>query len=405
MEKSNQITSSKSTSIAQRIFFRLLSKIKFGKITVNDALGSRIFSGQTGIENYSVSINVKNMTFYKDILVNGSLSAADAYMDGDWETDNLTKLMEIVIRNAKIFYGLDNATAKIRNFIGNFKAIWQKNDIKHAKANIISHYDLGNEFFKLFLDPTMMYSCALYEPQNISQETASLNKLETICRGLELKPTDHLLEIGTGWGGLAIYAARKYGCQVTTVTISDKQFAHVKKEIERLGLQNRVTLLNKDYRYLSGQYDKLVSIEMIEAVGHQYFETFFKCCNDLLKPGGLFFLQAITINDQAYEQSKYQMDFIKKYIFPGGCLPSVSTIMHAVAKRTTLQLITFRDIGEHYAVTLNDWMKKFNRNIDYVRQQGFSEHFIRMWRYYFCYCEAGFKQKYISDAQILWRKR
>lgn len=384
---------------------RWLSGIQKGSLVITDQSGVHAFGSQEGQDVIRVQIQVKDMQFYKKILLQGVLGAAESYMDGDWETDDLTRLIELMIINSQVQDKIENPYIRFMNWLQRFRRIFHKNDITSAKQNIIAHYDLGNDFFKLFLDPNMMYSSALYEPERISLEHASLKKLENICQQLQLKPSDHVLEIGTGWGGFAFYAARKHGCRVTTTTISDKQYAYVKNEIAHLGLQNRIELLNQDYRNLTGRYDKLVSIEMIEAVGDQYFNVFFRQCNQLLKPGGLFFLQAITINDQNYESAKDQMDFIKKYIFPGGCLPSVNTISQCIATQTRMQLLQMRDIGKHYAVTLLDWLKRFNNHVDKVREQGFPERFIRMWRFYLCYCAAGFRQAYIGDIQGLWRKR
>ncbi|MBX3708348.1 MAG: class I SAM-dependent methyltransferase [Gammaproteobacteria bacterium] len=404
MENNHEAVLSKQNWVTQKLLFMALARIQYGKFVITDCTGCYTFSGLTDSTDVA-NIKINRPQAYKKILLQGVLGAAEGYMEGDWDTDDLTKLIEIILKNTDVFEKLNGLTARILNYILRLTGIYQKNDMVSAKKNIISHYDLGNNFFKLFLDPSMMYSCALYEPERISLEQASIKKLETICQQLQLSPTDHLLEIGTGWGGLAIYAARKYGCKVTTTTISDKQYAHVKQEIAHLGLQNRIELLNQDYRQLKGQYTKLVSIEMIEAVGHQYFDTFFKQCNKLLKPGGLFFLQAIVINDQAYQRAKNEIDFIKRYIFPGGCLPSVNVISNCIANHTQMQLLQIRDIGKHYAITLLDWLRRFNQHTDLVKEQGFSEQFIRMWRFYFCYCAAGFKQAYISDIHALWRKQ
>jgi cyclopropane-fatty-acyl-phospholipid synthase len=396
---------SKRLRITQRIFFKLLAKIQFGKITISDSSGTAVFSGIEGSDTHHVHVTINQMQAYKKILFHGSTGASESYMHHEWDVDDLIKLIEIVIKNEEIFANIEGPFVKIFNYLQRCIGAQRENDITKAKQNIIAHYDLGNDFFKLFLDPSMMYSCALYEPERISLEQASMKKLETICQQLQLKPTDHVLEIGTGWGGFAIYAARKYGCKITTTTISDKQYAYVKREIEHLGLQNRIELLNQDYRQLSGQYDKLVSIEMIEAIGSKYFDVYFRQCNNLLKPNGLFFLQAITINDQAYLQARDRIDFIKKYIFPGGCLPSINVISNCIANHTQMQLLFMRDIGKHYATTLIDWLRKFDQHVAQVKDQGFSEQFIRMWRFYFCYCAAGFKQSYISDIHALWRKR
>ena len=251
----------------------------------------------------------------------------------------------------------------------------------------------------------MLYSCALYESEDMNLDAASTHKLRTICNTLQLKPEDHLLEIGSGWGGFAIFAAKEYGCRVTTTTISDKQYHYIKNEVARIDMQEQITILNCDYRDIVGEYDKLVSIEMVEAVGSAYFKTFFEKCNALLKPGGLFFLQAITINNKAYHQAKNDVDFIKKYIFPGGCLPSMAIINESISKYTQMQLIKCDDIGHHYSRTLSDWMTRFHHSIDEIKSLGFSEYFIRTWNFYFCYCIAGFRQSYINNIHALWQKK
>ena len=392
-------------SLAQRIIFNLFSKIQYGKITVYDSGRYSVFSGTEALTTHAVTVRVNNPKIYRTVLLGGSIGAGKSYMDGDWEVDDLTKLIEIFIQNTSLFKQIESPTAKIINFLYRFAAKFRPNNPTWAKKNILSHYDLSNEFFQIFLDPTMMYSCAIYEPGNITQEEASRQKLATICNQLRIKSSDHILEIGTGWGGFALFAAREYGCKVTTTTISDKQYQYVKNLIQQSGLSDRIELLNLDYRKLTGQYDKLVSIEMIEAVGHRYFDTFFKQCNHLVKSGGLFFLQAITINDQSYQSARKEIDFIKKYIFPGGCLPSIHSISQSITSQTQMQLIHLRDIGKHYVTTLNDWQHKFVAQMTAIKQQGFSEKFIRMWVFYFSYCAAGFDSGYISTIHALWQKR
>lgn len=392
-------------SMPEKVIFKVLSQIKYGNIIIHTDENRTAFLGSEAVETHAVTVYIKNSRAYKTILLKGSMGAAESYIAGDWQTDDLSKLIEIFIKNMDLLKEIDGNIAKLANLGRNFFGKWHINRIDQAKADIHAHYDIGNEFFKLFLDPTLMYSCALYEPENLSQEAASINKLETICRYLELKASDHILEIGTGWGGFAFYAARKYGCKVTTTTISDKQYEFVKNEILRLGLENRIELLNQDYRELTGQYDKVVSIEMIEAVGHPYFDIFFHRCNSLLRPGGLFFLQAIVINDQSYERAKNEIDFIKKYIFPGGCLPSISSMMQSIADQTKMQMLKLNDIGKHYVFTLSDWYRQINFNKQAILNLGFNENFIRMWQYYFCYCIAGFRTKHISVIHALWYKR
>jgi cyclopropane-fatty-acyl-phospholipid synthase len=391
-------------SLAQRIVYRLLSKLQYGKVTLIEKGSRQEFVGSEGHAIGEVVIKINSKKLFSSLLLTGTNGAAHSYIEGYWETDNLAKLIEISLVNEKVFQKIDNKFTLITRVATNFIDFIKKNNKNHAKRNILMHYDLSNEFFQLFLDKKMVYSCAIYESENTDLDVASVHKLKTICDSLKLTSSDHVLEIGSGWGGLAIFAAENYGCKVTTTTVSDKQFEHVKSEVKRLNLQDKVEVLNKDYRDLSGQYDKLVSVEMIEAVGHVYFETFFKKCNDLVRPGGLFFLQAITINDKAYEQAKIDIDFIKKYIFPGGCLPSMRVIHESITKCTQMQLLNSYEIGPHYVKTLSDWMTRFNARVDVIKSLGFTEQFIRTWQFYFCYCIAGFRQSYINNIHILWQK-
>ena len=279
-----------------------------------------------------------------------------------------------------------------------------RNSVARSKENIAAHYDLGNDFFELFLDPTMMYSSALFSDERMSLEQASIAKLDALCQKLSLKQSDHLVEIGTGWGGMAVYAAEQYGCRVTTTTISEEQYRHTLELVNKKGLQNQVTVLKKDYRLLEGKFDKLVSIEMIEAVGHQYFGEYFSKCSNLLKPDGVMAIQAITITDQRYERAKNSMDFIKRYIFPGGCLPSVNCIANHVSADTDMIISDMSDMALDYAETLKRWREAFFSNIDQVRALGFDERFIRMWEYYLCYCEGGFRERVIGTTQMVMTK-
>ncbi len=393
-----------SRGFAQKCLFNLLDNIDYGSITLTTEGVTTTFRGSLRPE-YTASVRIVSPKVYGMVLAQGSIGAAQAYIDGLWETDDLNKLLFIFSKNAVLFEQIETPLAKAINVLRAMAQRLLPNNVKIAKKNILEHYDLGNEFFKLFLDATMMYSSAVYNAEHEALEDASRRKLKMICEKLALQPTDHLLEIGTGWGGFAIYAAQQYGCRVTTTTISDKQYDYVKNEIARLGLQDQITLLNCDYRQLHGQYDKLVSIEMIEAVGYQYFDTFFRQCNHLLKPNGLFLLQAIVINDQQYDKAIHEIDFIKAYIFPGGCLPSIDRISRSIASQTRLQLVKLEDIGMHYVWTLRDWSARFTNNLSNIRQQGFEDAFIRKWEYYFAYCAAGFSVRHVSAIHAVWCKQ
>ena len=279
-----------------------------------------------------------------------------------------------------------------------------RNTHEGSKRNISAHYDLGNDFFRLFLDATMMYSSALFASPETPLETAAVDKLDEICRQLELRPGDHLLEIGTGWGGMAIHAATHYGCRVTTTTISREQFEYASKRVHELGLEDRITLLCEDYRALSGEYDKLVSIEMIEAVGHDFYSSYFQCCSKLLKADGKMVIQAITISDQRYDRARRSVDYIKRYIFPGGCLPSLAVIAGHLAQDTDMQMVHLRDITQDYAQTLRLWRQRFLDRLEDVRAMGFDDRFIRMWEFYLSYCEGGFRERIIGTAQLAFAK-
>jgi cyclopropane-fatty-acyl-phospholipid synthase len=391
-------------TFSQVILYKLLSRIQYGQITLIENGEITIFSGQKAIGAHKVTVTVRNKNLFRKLLLTGTNGAADSYIQGEWEADDLTALIEIILMNQTMFNGIDNTFSSLVNWCFNAFSHFQKNHKTKAKKNILAHYDLGNEFFQLFLDKNKMYSCAVYESPEANLEEAAAHKLALIAQYLQLNSQDHILEIGCGWGGFAIYAALNYGFRVTTTTISDRQYEFVKNKIEKLGLQNQIELLNKDYRDLHGQYDKVVSIEMIEAVGHQFFGRFFEKCDALVKPGGLFFLQAITINDNAYEKAKNEIDFIKRYIFPGGCLPSEGLIKEGIVKHTAMQLLQWRDIGIHYAKTLMDWRGRFYENLDIIKNLGFSDAFIRAWDLYFCYSAAGFQQRHISNIHGLWRK-
>jgi cyclopropane-fatty-acyl-phospholipid synthase len=334
----------------------------------------------------------------------GSSGSGEAYINGHWDCSSKTEMVRIFLRNRQVLEGMDGRFALFRVMMNRGLHWLSRNTRKGSRKNISAHYDLGNDLFSLFLDPTMMYSSAYYPSVEASLEEAAVAKLDRICRKLDLKPEDHVLEIGTGWGGFAIHAAKHYGCRVTTTTISREQRDLAKRRIREEGLESRITLLFDDYRDLEGQYDKLVSIEMIEAIGHQYMDRFFEKCSSLLKPHGMLLLQAITIADQRYEAALRRVDYIKKFIFPGGFLPSVSAMCQSVARVTDMKPLHLDDMGFHYARTLSDWRRRFLNRIDEVRALGYSDAFIRKWDYYLCYCEGGFMERDIGTVQLLLTK-
>jgi cyclopropane-fatty-acyl-phospholipid synthase len=325
-------------------------------------------------------------------------------MLGYWSADNLTNLIRLMCVNQSIMDALEGGYQWLTKPIMKVLHWLNSNTTEGSRKNIAAHYDLGNDMFALFLDPTMMYSSAIFNDHTPTLQAASEFKLKTICDKLDLQPTDHVVEIGTGWGGFAIYAATHYGCKVTTTTISKQQLELAKSRVQAAGLEDKITLLLEDYRHLDGQYDKLVSIEMVEAVGYQFYDTYFNKVSKLLKPNGLALIQAITIADQRYESAKSSVDFIQRYIFPGSCIPSNTAMLNSVTNVSDLRLFDLEDIGPHYATTLRIWRENFFANIKAVRQLGYSEEFIKMWEFYLCYCEGGFEERALGDVHLLLAK-
>ncbi|RDX35841.1 class I SAM-dependent methyltransferase [Kangiella sp. HD9-110m-PIT-SAG07] len=378
-----------------------LCKIEDGCLMVTDPVETYVCGDQQ--TDLAVTLTIRDLDFYRLVALEGSNGAAQAYIDSKWDADNLTALVRILVRNIELLDDMEGGLAWLKNSILKVWHYLNKNSVSGSKGNISAHYDLGNDFFHLFLDKHMMYSSAIFTADE-TLEVASELKLKTICEKLDLKPNDNVIEIGTGWGGMAIYAAKNYGCHVTTTTISEQQYQYAKERIEAEGLEDKITLLKNDYRDLKGQFDKLVSIEMIEAVGHHYLDTYIKKCSELLKPDGLALIQAITIEDRRYKQALKSVDFIKRYIFPGSFIPCVSAVVSSSAANSDLRLINLEDFGESYAKTLNHWRQRFNSNLEQIKEQGYSQEFTRMWDFYFCYCEGGFIEKSISDTHLLFAK-
>ena len=372
-------------------------------LTIKDPLGEFVL-GSEGADGLSARIEVLDMSFYRQVALGGSIGAAESYMDQYWQANDLCRVIQIFVRNRDLLNSMESGLAILANQLLKVWHFSNRNSQQGSRRNIAAHYDLGNELFALFLDQHSMYSSATFYHPDLSLEDASTAKLERICQKLHLQPDDHILEIGTGWGGFAIYAAKNYGCHITTTTISKEQYQAAQQRVIDAGVADRVTILMEDYRDLQGRYDKLVSIEMIEAVGHHYLDTYLKQCAALLKPNGLALIQAITIEDSYYYQALKSVDFIKRYIFPGSFIPCVSAIVASAARSTDLRLINLEDQGESYALTLNHWRKSFLAALDQVRAQGYNEEFIRMWEFYLCYCEGGFKEKSISNVQLLLAK-
>jgi cyclopropane-fatty-acyl-phospholipid synthase len=390
--------------ICRPLLFSRLNKIEFGQVKIVDQWGEHCFGHSDLSGELSVEIKVEDQRFYSDIAFGGTVAAGEAYMQGYWSCDNLTGLVRIMLRNRQVMDQVEGGFSLFKAPILRFVHWLNRNSQAGSRRNIEAHYDLGNEMFELFLDPTMMYSCAYYPNSDTSLNEAATAKLQRICDKLQLSEADHVVEIGTGWGGFAIYAATHYGCKVTTTTISKQQYEVAQQRVIAAGLQDKVTLLLEDYRDLRGSYDKLVSIEMIEAVGHQYLDTYFAKCSDLLKPNGIMLIQAITIQDQFYDQAIKSVDFIQRYIFPGGFIPSVTAISSAVKRSTDVRLFQMEDIGPHYATTLRDWRKNFFNNIERIKGLGYSEQFIAMWQFYLCYCEGGFLERTLGTSHLVFVK-
>ncbi|MAA72873.1 MAG: SAM-dependent methyltransferase [Bermanella sp.] len=393
------------SQMAKSIVLKQLKKLHTGCIVIRDN-GEVMRFGEPldkGDDLYG-ELTIEDAHTYSDIMTGGSIGAAEAYMTGDWTTPDLTRLMRVMVRNMDILNGLEGGLAKIsKPFLKGFHWLNQNTE-KGSRRNIAAHYDLGNDFFKLFLDPTMMYSSGIFPSEEATMEQASLNKLRTICEKLNLTADDHVVEIGTGWGSFAVYAAKHYGCKVTTTTISEQQYLYAQQQVRAEGLEDKITLLKEDYRKLDGQFDKLVSIEMIEAVGWKFFDTFFAKCASLLKPEGVMLVQAITIEDQRYEQAKNDVDFIQRYIFPGSCIPSIAAMTDSTKRSSDLRLVQLQDYAQHYSRTLKAWQVAFNAQEKAITEQGYSEDFQRMWRFYLSYCEAGFAERAIGVSHLVFGK-
>ncbi|MGQ0615124.1 MAG: class I SAM-dependent methyltransferase [Planctomycetaceae bacterium] len=373
-----------------------LSGIESGTLTIRDAEAwTTVGSGLP-----HATLNVHDARLYRSLVWGGHIGAAEAFMDGWWDADDLVGLVRILVRNRDVLDGLETGWARLAQPLRVLAHWLRRNTKAGSRRNIAAHYDLGNEFFGLFLDPSLMYSCAYFERDGSTLAEASAAKNDLVCRKLDLRPEDHLLEIGTGWGGFALHAAERYGCRVTTTTISREQHRLAKQRVERAGLEGRVTLLQADYRDLEGQFDKLVSIEMIEAVGAKYYGTFFATCSRLLKPTGSMLLQAITLRDRYYDTCRREVDFIKRYIFPGSCIPSVSVLSTAVARHGDLRLSHLQDLTPHYAETLACWRSNLLRNRKTATALGFPEELLRMWEFYFCYCEGGFRERFLGNVHM-----
>lgn len=388
--------------MAKKLIISFLNNMQNGHLTFEEP------AGQFHLGNINADLHgkiiINDASCYSKMLLGGSIGAGEAYMQGLWSSPDLTKVIQVLAREQAVLDKLEKRFARFMAIPSWVYHKARKNTQSGSKKNILEHYDLGNDMYQEFLDKEMLYSSAIYPHRDANLEQAQLHKLKTICDRLDLKPGETLLEIGTGWGALAIYAAKNYDVQVTTTTISDAQYDYAKARIEEMGLTEKITLLKKDYRELPGQYDKLVSIEMIEAVGHEYLASFFETCNKHLKPHGKMLIQAITISDQRYHSYRKSVDFIQRYIFPGGCLPSVSIMTQNVTNKTDMVVTGLHDIGQDYAKTLNHWHERFDGALDKVKKLGYDDTFIRLWKFYFSYCEGAFLERRISTVHLIAAK-
>jgi len=416
MSRSSTTTASRSARTAAPGWFDRLARaavharlrgLRQGRLTIIEGDAPLTFGAPSASASHCATITILDPSCYGDIAFGGSIGAGETYMLGLWLCDDLTALVRIFVANRNVMDEMETGLARLTAPLRKLGHWVNRNTKSGSRRNIAAHYDLGNDFFSLVLDDTMMYSCAIFERPDVPLRDASIAKNDLICRKLDLLPTDHLLEIGTGWGGFAIHAAARYGCRVTTTTISQQQYDLAVRRIAEAGLSDRITVIQRDYRDLRGlglQFDKIVSIEMIEAVGHAYYDTYFACCSDLLKPDGRVLIQAITIDDRQYDRARRSVDFIQRFIFPGSCIPSVTALCQSIARASELRLFGLEDIGAHYPPTLRGWRAHLVANTARLRELGYSDAFIRLWEFYLCYCEGGFLERAISDVHLVLTK-
>ncbi|GAA4869710.1 cyclopropane-fatty-acyl-phospholipid synthase family protein [Luteimonas vadosa] len=389
----------------RRRILDLLDDLHGGTLVVRDVHGTTLLGHADGDAPLCATLTVHDEAFYRRVALGGSVGAGEAYFDGLWDCDDLVSLVRLLVRNRERLDAMESGFARFAGWLlRGWHALRPNSRRGGSRRNISAHYDLGNPLFELFLSPDMMYSSAIFASADETLEQASLRKLETICARLQLQPGDHVLEIGTGWGGFAIHAATRHGCRVTTTTLSAEQRDFAQSRVAAAGLSDRITVLLDDYRDLGGQYDKVVSIEMVEAVGAAQLPTYFAQLSGLLKPDGLALVQAITIEDHRYRRALREVDFIKRHVFPGSFIPSTSAMLGAMAGHSDLGLLHLQEIGDSYALTLREWRRRFEDAHDQVRALGYDERFLRLWRFYLCYCEGGFLERSIGDVQMLFAR-
>ncbi len=382
----------------------LLGRIARGRLVVIDGGSRREFGQKSAAHPLVVTLVVHDPRFYSSLLTGGLIGAGESYARGDWSCDDLVTLVRLVARNREFLDASTSPLTRIAMPLHRLRHVLRRNSRAGSRRNIAHHYDLGDDFFALFLDETMTYSCGVFEPPGCSLAEASTAKYERVCRKLRLAPGDRVLEIGGGWGGFAVHAASRHGCHVTTTTISERQYEYANRWIQSAGLRDRVTVLLRDYRDLDGRFDKLASIEMIEAVGDGHLEAYFATCSRLLGPRGLLLVQAITAPDRGYERYRRSVSFSQRYIFPGSLLPSVAVMNDAASRVTDLGLVHLQDIGLHYVPTLRSWRERLLARSSRARALGYDEGFLRTWEFYLASCEGAFGERSISNVQALYAK-
>ncbi len=387
---------------AKKRVLALLDRVENGEITVVDADGASTHGRRDPHVSLHATVRVLDARVYRAVLLGGTIGAGEAYARGEWRCDDLPTLVRIFSRDRLVNDAMDRGTARFTLLLDTLANAWLKRNTRRgSRRNIAAHYDLGNDFFRLFLDSTMMYSCGLFRNPDDSLLQAQTAKNDRICRKLDLRPDDHVLEIGTGWGGFAVHAASLYGCRVTTTTISREQYDAAVDRVHRAGLADRVEVRLEDYRDLAGTFDKIVSIEMIEAIGHEQQTTFFRTCAARLRPHGMMLLQCILIADRQYERARRGIDFIKKHIFPGSFIPSTQSLHRAMVASSDFRLVDFEDLTSHYPPTLRAWRASLHARAADARAIGYDDEFLRAWDFYFAYCEGGFEEHAIGLTQML----
>jgi cyclopropane-fatty-acyl-phospholipid synthase len=404
---SSTLALTKKYSLYQTLLFNVLNKLPLGSLQLDLPDGDTLFFG-SGNEVRAI-VRVEDPAFFAKCALYGDIGFAESYLDGDWHTDSLYNVITWFILNINhnpilTGKGIQKYASNLFRYVNKLYHRARRNTITGSRKNIAEHYDLGNDFYALFLDKTMTYSSAIFKAPETSLEEGQFEKYDRLCRKLKLTSSDHVLEIGSGWGGLALHAVKHYGCRVTTVTISEEQFKYAKKRFEQEGVADQIDIRVQDYRTLEGRYDKIISIEMLEAVGHEYLPTYFRKCHDMLAPNGSLALQVITSGDKRYAKFRDDVDFIQKHIFPGSQTPSIAAIHRAVSEVSDLNLFDARDIGLDYARTLRLWFNAFNQKLADVKKLGRDDYFIRKWNYYLQYCEAAFKLRHITVMQLVYTR-